>query len=1070
MSALGRYRAIKQLAAGGMGEVFLAEDSTPPQGAPSIVAIKRVAAAVASDPERLGLFRHEAHLLTNLAHRHIVRVYEVGEDDHGCFVTMELVEGPSLRHLLDRLAERGRRLPPAVALEIAAQVGDALAYAYYSRGPDGAPLRIIHRDVSPRNILVSRAGEAKLIDFGIAQSLRQPPGPGPGVIGKVGYRSPEQLAGEPLNARSDLFSLGIVVCEMLSGRHPFERGSAEELAQSIRCGAPLLPSASAPELAICDPVLLRMLAKRPSDRFIDGLEAAKELGNLRAQVPKSAERLGDLVRDLFDVQLRTEVESLGDGQGAAPPGVPGIPASDDSAAPLEAPVPASRHRTLRLFPLERHSLPETGADPQFSSAAPDVYSRGRSSAAAPEAAVHIFVPGQADRGPGFLLGARPTRPLAVGAANAASEAAEPATAPSARMVPVQFFRPGSKPPPEPPSSTRTQPPAESGPSATASNPSTGPAGKTPPAVIWRFPAPAPDPKVQPKAPGAAASPPTVESLALAAQQAQDFGHLVPKGAATAAEPAPGAKAEPPARLGAERADPSKAQDAEFPQVTGSAATGPALASHAPAAAPSAQSADPHDLFHPAFSSASKPIEPSAAPDAKAREEAAVEKAPELATGPWASPAAAPSAQSAAPRDLFGPASSSASKPIEPSAAPDAIAREEAAVEKAPELATGPWASPAAAPAESAQPGASAALAPTSPDGHPETPSALSARLLLEARRPRASPADAEEPAERAAPLAAAELLAARGRAHQAEAPEPESKADFAAAAPAPRGAPPEAWPVPSELDAEAASAQGRAAASPRPRRRRGALSAALALAAIAGAAVVFNPALRRQVSRLRQIPAAAESSARAPEQSPAEPFDLPTPALGAVQGAALSPAAAAPEPAPPSAPSIPQLRPPASKAAAPELFRRALTRAKPADAHSPPAHRPAGSREERSDPLRPQIQAPAAEERRPEAHRPAFRLSVLGLGASVRRTLSGSAQLQIWEAEGVAVSLSYRVEDSALRTTLTSEPWTIVAVDGLSVGKTPVPLPDLLRRPVRLELRRPGAAPISLELYARPEP
>jgi hypothetical protein len=97
-------------------------------------------------------------------------------------------------------------------------------------------------------------------------------------------------------------------------------------------------------------------------------------------------------------------------------------------------------------------------------------------------------------------------------------------------------------------------------------------------------------------------------------------------------------------------------------------------------------------------------------------------------------------------------------------------------------------------------------------------------------------------------------------------------------------------------------------------------------------------------------------------------------------------------------------------------------------------------------------------------------LSVLGLGASVRRTLSGSAQLQIWEAEGVAVSLSYRVEDSALRTTLTSEPWTIVAVDGLSVGKTPVPLPDLLRRPVRLELRRPGAAPISLELYARPEP
>jgi serine/threonine protein kinase len=1048
MSALGHYRAIKQLAAGGMGEVFLAEDSAPPRGAPSVVAIKRVAAAVASDPERLELFRHEAHLLTSLAHRHIVRVYEVGEDDQGCFVAMEFVEGPSLRHLLQRLAERGRRLPPAVALEIAAQVGDALAFAYYSRGPDGAPLRIIHRDVSPRNILVSHAGEAKLIDFGIAQSLRQPPGPGPGVIGKVGYLSPEQLAGEPLNARSDLFSLGIVVCEMLSGRHPFERGSAEELAQAIRCGAPVLPSASAPELAICDAVLLRLLAKRPSDRFVDGLEAAKELGNLRAQIPRSAERLGELVRDLFDVQLQSELESPGNGQGAAPPSAPGTPASPDSAAPLRAPVPVSHSRTLRLFPLEGHSLPETVTDPQFPWVAPGGPSRGPSSTAAPEAAVHIFVPGQADQGPELPLDARPAGPLAVGAAGAASEDAESATAQSARMVPVQFFRPSQKSPPEPMSPMRTELSAESGTSEAASNPSAWPAGRTPPAVIWRFPTPAPGPKAQPKTSGVAASPPKVESLALAAQQAQDLGLLAPKGAAVATEPAPGAKGEPlarsesstepaalsgapepadpapapdrrvppfpPLRSGAERAHSSAAQSAEFPQVADSAAAGPALASHAPASAPPAQSA--------------------------------------------------------APGDLFGPASSSASKPIEPSAAPAVGAREEATGERAPEPATGSSASPAAASAKNDQPGTSAALAPSSADEQLETPSAPSARPLLEPLRPRASSLDAGERAERAAPPDAAELPAARGRAHRAEAPEPASKPDSVAAPPALGVAPPETWPVPSEPDAEAAPAQGRTPASPRPRSRRGALSAALALAAIAGVAIVSTSSLRHQGSRPRRVPSAAENSARAPEPRPAEPLDPPAPARGEVQGATLSAASAFPEPAPLSAPNDAQLRPTAPRATTSELFRRASTRAKPAEGYRPPAQRPAGNREEHSDPLRPQIQAPVAEGRRPEARKPAFRLSVLSLGSSVRRTLSGSAQLQILEAEGIAVSLSYRVEDSALQATLTSEPWTIVAVDGLSVGRTPVPLPDLLHRPVRLELRRPGAAPISLELYARPEP
>lgn len=585
----GRYRAITQLASGGMGEVFLAEDASPAPGAPAVVAIKRVAASVASDPELLRSFRHEAQLLKVLSHRHIVRVVDVGEDEQGSFVAMELVEGPSLRLMLQRLAERGQRLPAALALDIAAQVGDALAFAYYARGPDNLPLRIIHRDVSPRNILISHAGEAKLIDFGIAQSLRQAPVPSAGARGKVGYLSPEQLASEPLNARSNLFSLGIVLCEMLSGQHPFERASAEELAAAIRRDAPHLPSASVPELGVCDPLLLRLLAKRPSDRFADGLEVAKELAKLRGQVQSPPERLGELVCSLFEV---------GAGERRALKASSAAPrASGKPLSPRPAPSRLSRRDTLRFFPpVDGQSLPETATDPQFPwiepSSTPQGPSSARPSAAAPTAAVRIFLPGSA-AGHGPLSSASALAPAHVGSAGQALGHAV-----------VRFFARNLRVPGE----RQEAPPAKREP--------------TRPAVIQRFP----PRKAQAKAAVTRVAPAEGASKAATPPPAP-----VADGLSQALPPAKPAASSPSAPA-AEEASPLRAPEAQD-AATRSAEPAPApVAGPAEAPSPSAPASPPAAALEPTAQCAQEPE-------------------PALATAPAQSPATPPEASGEAPASL-----------------------------------------------------------------------------------------------------------------------------------------------------------------------------------------------------------------------------------------------------------------------------------------------------------------------------------------------------------------------------------------------------------------------------------
>ncbi len=299
----GRYRLVHRIAAGGMGEIFLAVQDGP-RGFQKLVALKRLLSDVAQDMEWVQHFLDEAQLTSRLTHRNIAQVFDFGEDVAGYFVAMEFVQGANLHLLLNRLEGRGRKLAPALALDIAAQVAEALDYAWEARAPDGTPLRVVHRDISPQNVMVSISGDVKLIDFGVAKSnLQLYATVGKATKGKLAYMSPEQNRGENLDTRSDQFSLGIVLAQMLSGVHPFARSDLLEMVSAVRTAPPELPSTRDPSLAVLDSTLERMLAKAPGERFQSCREVAEALQSLRLRMPQAPVRLGALVTECFGAEL-----------------------------------------------------------------------------------------------------------------------------------------------------------------------------------------------------------------------------------------------------------------------------------------------------------------------------------------------------------------------------------------------------------------------------------------------------------------------------------------------------------------------------------------------------------------------------------------------------------------------------------------------------------------------------------------------------------------------------------------------------------------------------------------------
>ena len=225
---LGPYVLGERLGLGGMAEVFVATRPGP-HGFAKKFAVKRILPELARDARFVAMFCDEARICATLSHPNIVEVVDFGESAGELFMAMEYVDGTSLARLLRVVASSGRRFPISVALFITQEILRGLEFAHGATDEQGRPLGLVHRDVSPGNVLIGRAGEVKLGDFGILLSSFVDRRTYPGELkGKVGYMSPEQVMGLDVDARSDLFTLGIVLCEMLlarplfTGRNEFE--------------------------------------------------------------------------------------------------------------------------------------------------------------------------------------------------------------------------------------------------------------------------------------------------------------------------------------------------------------------------------------------------------------------------------------------------------------------------------------------------------------------------------------------------------------------------------------------------------------------------------------------------------------------------------------------------------------------------------------------------------------------------------------------------------------------------------------------------------------------------------
>ena len=275
---LGRYRLEQKLASGGMGEVFLARMQGS-AGFEKKVVIKRILPHLAQAPEFVERFLDEGRLVVQLSHGNIVQVLDMGNVDDHYYLAMEYVDGLDLRALLQSLRQADAAMPVPVAVHVAAEVAKGLGYAHSRTGDDGRNLGIIHRDVSPSNVMVSREGEVKLLDFGIAKAAgRMTHSVSGSLHGKFLYMSPEQASGRSLDQRSDLFSLGTVFYEMLTGRRPFEGESELRTLDLIRSGAHEPPRARRPEIPPeIEAIVERCLAVDVSRRYTTADELHRDL-------------------------------------------------------------------------------------------------------------------------------------------------------------------------------------------------------------------------------------------------------------------------------------------------------------------------------------------------------------------------------------------------------------------------------------------------------------------------------------------------------------------------------------------------------------------------------------------------------------------------------------------------------------------------------------------------------------------------------------------------------------------------------------------------------------------------
>ena len=281
VSTIGPYRISRRLGVGGMAEVFLAEQTGPANFRKQVV-VKRILPHLHFHAENVELFLREARTAARLSHPNVVQIFELGEENSGYYLAMEYVDGLNTYDLMRYAWGKGEAVPVEVVVQIIADAARGLHHAHELRGDDNEPLELVHRDISPDNLMLSRDGMTKVLDFGIAKGAHTPTLTRTGELkGKIPYMSPEQIRCEPLDRRSDLYSLGVILYWMLTGKRPFVGKSEFVIMNAIIHDEPVAPrekNSSLPKSL--DEVVLRLLAKTPDSRFANGLQLAETLEKL----------------------------------------------------------------------------------------------------------------------------------------------------------------------------------------------------------------------------------------------------------------------------------------------------------------------------------------------------------------------------------------------------------------------------------------------------------------------------------------------------------------------------------------------------------------------------------------------------------------------------------------------------------------------------------------------------------------------------------------------------------------------------------------------------------------------
>jgi eukaryotic-like serine/threonine-protein kinase len=366
----GKYYLLDRISVGGMAEVFKAK-AFGVEGFERMIAVKRILPSIAEDEEFITMFIDEAKIAVQLQHANIAQIFDLGKVGESYFIALEYVHGRDIRSIVDKMRKTKTFLPIPMAVYVTMKVCEGLDYAHNKKDPAGRELNLVHRDVSPQNILISYDGEVKIIDFGITKAAGKAGKTQAGILkGKFGYMSPEQVRGLPLDRRSDIFAVGICLWELITGERLFVGESDFSTLEKVRNVEIVPPSRYNSELSpALERIVLKTLSKEVEDRYQSAMDLHDGLQRWMYESGRffSRKELAEYMYNTFQEEIERETRQMGDVAGLLRSSVP--PPDEVSSIP-SPPIPSQRSQNrsgpsikIQTPPPVPPSVPKSGSAP-----------------------------------------------------------------------------------------------------------------------------------------------------------------------------------------------------------------------------------------------------------------------------------------------------------------------------------------------------------------------------------------------------------------------------------------------------------------------------------------------------------------------------------------------------------------------------------------------------------------------------------------------------------------------------------------------------------------------------------